>query len=104
MTAAELRIVGFLMISDATRPADLPDWLLALLEGDGHEGLGPELITAAALLYARRLRPGIGFHAARALIATYAADPAQLEDLCGRFTAFRLACCFECHQTRKNGR
>ncbi len=69
MTAAELRIVGFLMTSDATRPADFPDWLLALLEGDGHDELSPELITAAALLYARRLRPGIGFHAARALIA-----------------------------------
>ena len=28
MTDAELRIVEFLMTSDATRPADLPDWLL----------------------------------------------------------------------------
>ena len=30
MTKAELRIIAFLMTSDATRPADLPDWLLAL--------------------------------------------------------------------------
>ncbi len=34
MTDAELRIIEFLMTSDATRPADLPDWLLALLDGD----------------------------------------------------------------------
>ena len=54
-----------------------------------------ELITAASLLYARRLRPGIGFHAARALIAGYAADPARLDDLAQRIAAFRLACCFE---------
>jgi hypothetical protein len=95
MTDAELRIVEFLMTSDATRPADLPDWLLALLEGDGQEEMSHELITAASLLYARRLRPGIGFDAARALIAEYAADPARLEDLCGRITTFRLSCCFE---------
>jgi hypothetical protein len=28
MTDAELRIIEFLITSDATRPADLPDWLL----------------------------------------------------------------------------
>ena len=95
MTDAELRIIEFLRTSDATRPADLPDWLLALLEGDRQEELSHELITAASLMYARRLRPGIGFDAARALIAEYAADPAQLEDLCGRITTFRLSCCFE---------
>jgi hypothetical protein len=95
MTDAELRIVAFLMTSDATCPADLPDWLLALLEGDGQEELSHELITAASLLYARRLRPGIGLDAAWALIADYAADPARLEDLCGRMMAFRLSCCFE---------
>ena len=95
MTDAELRIIAFLMTSDATRPADLPDWLLVLLEGDSQQELSHELITAAALLYARRLRPGIGFDAARALIAEYAADPARLADLCGRITAFRLSCCFE---------
>ena len=33
MTKAELRIIEFLMTSDATGPADLPDWLLALLAG-----------------------------------------------------------------------
>ena len=95
MTDAELRIIDFLMTSDATRPADLPDWLLALLEGDRQEELSHELITAASLMYVRRLHPGIGFGAARALIAEYAADPARLEDLSARITAFRLSCCFE---------
>jgi hypothetical protein len=95
MTDAELRIVAFLMTSDATRPADLPDWLLALLEGDREDELSHELITAASLLYARRLRPGIGLDAARARMADYAADPARLDDLCGRMMAFRLSCCFE---------
>jgi hypothetical protein len=102
MTDAELRIVEFLMTSDATRPADLPDWLLALLEGDRQEELSHELITAASLIYARRLRPGIGFDAARALLAEYAADPARLADLCGRITAFRLSCCFE--RLKRSGR
>src|SRR5512147_1473256 len=103
MTDAELRIIEFLIsTSDATRPADLPDWLLALLEGDGQEEMSHELITAASLLYARRLRPGIGFDAARALIAEYAADPARLEDLCGRITTFRLSCCFE--RLKRSGR
>jgi hypothetical protein len=95
MTDAELRIIAFLMTSDATRPADLPDWLLALLEGESQEELSHELITAAALLYVRRLHPGIGFDAARALIADCAADPARLADLSGRIAAFRLSCCFE---------
>src|SRR5947209_4598904 len=95
MTEGELRIIEFLRISDATRPADLPDWMLALLEGDRPEEMSHELITAASLLYARRLRPGIDLDAARALIAEYAADPARLEDLCGRIAAFRLSCCFE---------
>jgi hypothetical protein len=48
------------------------------------------------------MRPGIGFDAARALIAEYAADPARLEDLCGRITAFRLSCCFE--RLKRSGR
>src|SRR4051812_13315934 len=95
MTDAELRIIDFLRTSDASRPADLRDWMLALLEGDRPEEMSHELITAASLLYARRLRPGVGLDDARALIAAYAADPARLDDLCGRITAFRLACCFE---------
>ena len=95
MTDAERRIVAFLMTSGATRPADLPDWLLSLLEGDRQEELSHELITAATLMYVRRLHPRIGFGAARALIAEYAADPARLEDLSARITAFRLSCCFE---------
>src|SRR5689334_1670290 len=95
MTDAELRLIEFLRTADATRPADLPDWLLALLEGDRPEELSHELITAASLLYVRRLRPGISLDTARALIAESAADPARLEDLSGRITAFRLAGCFE---------
>jgi hypothetical protein len=95
MTDAELRIVEFLMNSDATRPADLPDWLLALLEGERADELSHELITAASLMYVRRLRPGISFDVAQALIAEYADDPARFEDLSGRITAFRLSCCFE---------
>jgi hypothetical protein len=94
-TDAELRIIECLRTSDATRPAELPDWLFALLEGDRPEELSPELITAASLLYVRRLHPGIGFDTARALIAESAADPARLDDLSGRITAFRLACGFE---------
>ena len=77
MTDAELRIIEFLMTSDATRPADLPDWMLALLEGDRQEELSHELITAASLMYVRRLQPGISFDAAQALIAEYADDPAK---------------------------
>src|SRR3954453_23421083 len=95
MTDAELRIIEFLMTSDAARPADLPDWMLALLEGDQPDEMTHELITAASLLYARRLWPGIGFHAARAQLAQYVDDPARLDDLYGRIIAFRLSCCFE---------
>ena len=95
MTDAERRIIAFLMTSGATRPADLPDWLLSLLEADRHEEMSHELITAATLMYVRRLQPGISFGTARALIAEYAADPARLEDLSARITAFRLSCCFE---------
>ena len=95
MTEAELRIIAFLMTSDATRPADLPDWLLSLLEADHHDEPSHELITAASLMYVRRLNPGISFGTARALIAECAADPARLEDLSARITAFRLSCCFE---------
>jgi hypothetical protein len=102
MTDAELRIIEFLMTSNATRPADLPDWLLVLLEGDRSDGLSHELITAASLMYVRRLRPGISFDTARALIAECAADPARLEDLAGRIAVFRLSCCFE--RLRRSGR
>jgi hypothetical protein len=95
MTEAELRIIDFLMTSHATRPADLPDWLLALLEDDRSEEFTHELITAATLIYIRRQRPGISFGTARALIAEYAADPVRFEELSGRIAAFRLACCLE---------
>jgi hypothetical protein len=102
MTDAELRIIEFLMTSDATRPADLPDWLLALLEDDRPEELSHELITAASLMYIRRLQPGISFETAWALLAEDAFDPARLADLSGRITAFRLSCCFE--RLRRSGR
>jgi len=102
MSDAELRIIEFLMTSGATRPADLPDWLLALLEDDHHEELSHELITTASLMYVRRLNPGISFDAARALITEYAADPARLEELSARITAFRLSCCFE--RLKRSGR
>ena len=102
MSDAELRIIEFLMTSDATRPADLPAWLLALLEGDGQEEPSHELITTASLMYVRRLNPGISFDAARALITEYAADPARLEELSARITAFRLSCCFE--RLKRSGR
>jgi hypothetical protein len=82
------------MTSDATRPADLPDWLLARIEGNCQEH-SHELITAASLMYVRRLHPGISFDTARTLLAEYAADPARLEDLSSRITAFRLSCCLE---------
>jgi hypothetical protein len=95
MTDDELRIIAFLEASAAARPAEFPDWMLALLEGDRAEEMGPELIAAASLLYARRLRPGIGLDAARTLMTEYAADPARLAELSERFAAFRLACCFE---------
>jgi hypothetical protein len=102
MTYAELRIIAFLMTSGATRPADLPDWLLALLEHDCWEEPSHELITAASFLYVRRLHPGIGLDAARSLIARYVADPARLAELSDRVAAFRLSCCLE--RLRRSGR
>ena len=93
MTDDELRIIAFLEEAPAAaRPDDLPDWMLALLEGDRPEEMSHELITAASLIYFRRLHPGIGLDAARALMAEYADDPAQLADLSARIAAFRLAC------------
>ncbi len=69
---------------------------------DREDELSHELITTASLMYTRRLRPGIRFDSAQAVIAEYAADPARLEDLSGRITAFRLACCFE--RLKRSGR
>ena len=102
MTDAERRIIEFLRTSEATRPAELPDWVLALLEGDGPDQLSHELITAASLMYVRRQYPGISIDTAQTLIRESAADPARLEDLSGRITAFRLACCFE--RLKRSGR
>ena len=102
MTDAELRIIAFLEAAAAARPAEFPDWMLALLEGDRPDEMSPELIAAASLIYARRLHPGIGLDAARARMAEYAADPARLADLSERIAAFRLACAFE--RLRRSGR
>jgi hypothetical protein len=102
MTDDELRIIAFLEASAADRPAEFPDWMLALLDGDRPEEMSHELITAASLIYIRRLRPGIGLDSARALMAGYADDPARLAELSERFAAFRLACCFE--RLRRAGR
>jgi hypothetical protein len=102
MTHAEQRIIDFLMTSHATDPVELPDWFLALVEAEDAAEPSHELITAATLMFVRRERPGIGFAAARAILAGYAADPVKLEDLAGRVTAFRLSCCFE--RLRRSGR
>src|SRR5271166_4341168 len=51
ITDAELRIIEFLMTSDVTRPADLPDWMLALLQGDRPEELSHKLISEIAYSY-----------------------------------------------------
>ena len=75
MTDAERRIIEFLITSNATELADLPDWFLALLEGDVEGELSHELITAASLMFVRREQPGIKFGPARELLGSYATDP-----------------------------
>jgi hypothetical protein len=50
MTNADLRIIAFIMTPDATRLADLPDWLLALLEDDRQEEPSHVPVTAAPLM------------------------------------------------------
>ena len=95
VTHAEQRIVEFLIHSNATELADLPDWFLALVEGDGGSEPSQEMITAASLLYVRRQRPGIEFGAAQRLLASYASDPERLDELMKKIQAFRLSCGFE---------
>jgi hypothetical protein len=95
MTQAEQRIVEFLVTSNATRPEDLPDWFLMLIEGDGGAEISHELITAASFILMRRERPGIKFSVARQMLAKDTSDPARLEALMGKIQAFRLSCCFE---------
>ena len=95
MTAAELRIIEFLMTSNATRPSDLPDWILVLIEADEEGPPTNELVTTASLMYVRRERPGISFAQARTIIAGYSGDPARLEEMSARISAFRLSCCLE---------
>jgi hypothetical protein len=95
MTHAERRIVEFLITSNATELADLPDWFLALVEGEGGEELSQEMITAASLMLVRRERPGIKFGPARRMLAELANDPAKLEELAGKIQAFRLSCGLE---------
>jgi hypothetical protein len=95
MTEAERRIVEFLITSNATEMADLPDWLLGLVERESGEGPSQELITAASLMLVRRERPGIKFGAARRLLAGYAEDPAKLAELSAKIQAFRVSCSLE---------
>jgi hypothetical protein len=95
MTDGERRIVEFLITSNATEMADLPDWLLGLVERESGEGPSRELITAASLMLVRRDRPGIKFGAARRLPAGYAEDPAKLAELGAKIEAFRLSCSLE---------
>jgi hypothetical protein len=95
MTEAERRIVEFLITSNATEMADLPDWLLSLVERESGEGPSQELITAASLMLVRRERPGIKFGAARRLLSGYAGDPAKLAEFSAKIQAFRLSCAFE---------
>ena len=95
MTHAEQRIVEFLIHSNATELADLPERFLALVEGDGGNEPSQEMITAASLLYVRRQRPGIDFGAAQELLASYASDPERLDELMKQIQAFRLSCGFE---------
>jgi hypothetical protein len=95
MTHDERRIVEFLISSNATEMADLPDWFLGLVEGEGGEGPSQELIMAASLMLIRRERPGIKFGAARRLLADYATDTAKVEELAVKIQAFRLSCGLE---------
>ena len=53
------------MTSDATRPADLPDWLLAILEGDRQDESSHEMTRIERILmhcsdWTKRLRRGMG--------------------------------------------
>jgi hypothetical protein len=95
MTQDERRIVEHLMTTNATELEDLPDWFLGILEkGDGEEPTR-ELITAASLMLVRREQPGIGFGAARRVLAGYVSDPARYDELEAKIQAFRLSCSFE---------
>ena len=95
MSHADQRLVEFLIHSEAIEMAALPDWFLALVEGDGGNEPSPELITAASFLFVRRQQPGITFGDAQRVLASYARDPARLDDLMARIHAFRLSCGFE---------
>jgi hypothetical protein len=95
MTQNELRIIEFLITTNATELADLPDWLLHIIDADQAGDVNHELITTASLMFIRRERPGIGYGAARRLLATYAADPVKRDELAERISAFRLSCCLE---------
>ena len=75
MTDAELRFTRFFITSDASRPASLPDWQLALIVGDRPNHLSHELNTALSLMRVPRLRPGTLFDAARALVGARVSRP-----------------------------
>lgn len=95
MTPAEHRIAAFLLTHNPSRLDELPDWFLALVEGDGRPEPSRELITAASLMFVRRGRPDLKFAQARDVLQRWARDPVKAEELAGRVTAFRLSCCFE---------
>jgi hypothetical protein len=95
MTPGERRIVDFLTVSNASTMAELPDWFLALVEGDGGDGWSPELVTAASFLWVRREHPGIAFSTAQQFLASDADDPAKFEEWRMKIQAFRLSCGFE---------
>jgi hypothetical protein len=74
MTDAELRLIKIFITSDASRPTNLPDWLLALIVGDRPDHPSHELNTAASP-HVPRLRPAINFDAAWALIGATVSRP-----------------------------
>jgi hypothetical protein len=78
-----------------TCPADLPDWLLDLFQGDRKDEPCDGSIKASSFMDVRRMWPGIRFDASQPLTAGYGADAARHEDPSGRITAFWLSRGFE---------
>lgn len=102
MTEAEVRIVEYLMASNASRPSDLPDWVLAHMGADEEGEPSHELITAVALMYVRRGRPWLTLEATRTELVRTVSEQGGWEALSGRVSAFRVSCCLE--RLRRIGR
>jgi hypothetical protein len=83
------------MNSNATRLADLPDWLLVRLGGRSLGRAEPRVDHRCLAHVCPLPAARISFDTAQAMIAEHAADLARPEDLSGRITVFRLSCCFE---------